>query len=83
MAHTKAQKAVKGNRDSKGKRRGVKLYGGQKIKAGNIIVRQVGAKFNAGEGAMMATDFTIMALKDGLVKFEEKKGKKYVSVIAA
>ncbi len=83
MAHTKAQKAVKGNRDSKGKRRGVKLYGGQKVKAGNIIIRQVGGKFTAGEGAIVAKDYTIMAVKDGLVKFGEKRGKKYVSVIPA
>lgn len=83
MAHTKAQKTVKGNRDSKAKRRGVKLFGGQRVKAGNIIIRQVGTKFFAGNGAMIANDFTIMALQDGLVKFGEKKGKKYVSVIAA
>jgi len=83
MAHTKAQKAVKGNRDSKPKRRGVKLFGGQKVKAGNIIIRQVGCKFNSGEGTMLSNDFTIIALKDGLVKFQEKKGKKYVSVIAS
>jgi len=81
MAHTKAQKAVKGNRDSKGKRRGVKLYGGEKVKAGNIIVRQVGSKFCAGEGVLLAKDFSLLALKDGVVKFSEKKGKKYVSVI--
>jgi large subunit ribosomal protein L27 len=75
MAHTKAQKAVKGNRDSKGKRRGVKLYGGEKVKAGNIIVRQVGSKFCAGEGVFLAKDFSLLALKDGIVKFSEKKGK--------
>jgi len=83
MAHTKAQKAVKGNRDSQPKRRGVKIYGGEKIKAGNIIVRQVGSKFNAGEGTMTGTDYTIHALKDGVVKFSVKKGKKYISVVAS
>jgi large subunit ribosomal protein L27 len=53
MAHTKAQRAVKGNRDSISKRRGVKLYGGEKAIPGNVIVRQKGTRVNAGEGVIL------------------------------
>jgi len=81
MAHTKAQKAVSGNRDSKSKRLGVKVYGGQPVKAGNIIIRQRGSKFNAGPGSMLSRDFTIIALKEGRVKFVQRRGEKYVYVI--
>ncbi|PIS15817.1 50S ribosomal protein L27 [Candidatus Roizmanbacteria bacterium CG09_land_8_20_14_0_10_41_9] len=81
MAHTKAQKAVSGNRDSAGRRLGVKVYGGHPVRPGNIILRQRGTKVNAGTGTMLSKDFTIMALKEGLVKFYVKRGEKYVSVI--
>lgn len=81
MAHTKAQKAVKGNRDSRSKRLGVKIYGGQTVLAGNVIVRQKGTKVNAGEGTLLSKDFTIVALRPGKAKFYTKLGKKYVSVI--
>lgn len=80
MAHTKAQRAVKGNRDSISKRRGVKLYGGQTVKAGNIIIRQQGTKVAAGPGVLQSTDFTLVALQDGIVKFYQRLGKKFVSV---
>ena len=81
MAHTKAQKAAKGNRDSKGKRLGVKVYDGEKVFPGFIIVRQRGTKINAGKGTMLSRDYTIIALKEGKVKFFQKKGEKYVKVI--
>lgn len=81
MAHTKAQKAVSGNRDSQSKRLGVKLYGGQKAFPGNIIIRQRGSKVWAGEGTMLSSDFTIIALKEGTVSFKTKYGKQYVSVV--
>lgn len=80
MAHTKAQKAVKGNRDSRSKRLGVKIFGGQKVIAGNVIVRQKGTKFFAGDGTTLSKDFTIVALKNGVVFFGQKYGKKYISV---
>lgn len=83
MAHTKAQGSVKGNRDSRSKRLGVKLYGGQKIFKGNIIARQKGTKFFAGTGVSMGNDFTLFAVKDGTVNFSIAKGKKIVSVINA
>lgn len=83
MAHTKAQGSVKGNRDSVAKRLGVKLYGGQKAKAGNIIVRQKGTKFFPGDGVMMGKDYTLMAIRDGVVGFKTRLGKKVVEVINA
>ncbi len=81
MAHTKAQKTVKGNKDSISKRLGVKIYGGQVANPGNIIVRQRGTKFYAGEGTILATDFTIMATKKGVVKFYKSRGKQYIKII--
>ncbi|MBI3619913.1 50S ribosomal protein L27 [Candidatus Roizmanbacteria bacterium] len=81
MAHTKAQKAVKGNRDSQAKRLGVKVWGGQKVVSGNIILRQRGSKVYAGEGALLTKDYTVMALRDGVVKFVTKKGRQYIFVV--
>jgi len=81
MAHTKAQGSVKGNRDSRSKRLGVKLYGGQKVSKGNIIIRQKGTKFFAGPGVSMGNDFTLFAVQDGVVDFKNSKSKKVVRVI--
>ena len=81
MAHTKAQGSVKGNRDSRPKRRGVKIYGGSKATPGSIIIRQVGTKFNPGPGVSMGRDFTLFAVEEGIVHFKTLKGKKYVEVI--
>lgn len=80
MAHTKSQKAASGNRDSRSKRLGVKLYGGQKVIPGNIIIRQKGTKFRAGNGTLLSKDYTIIALKEGVVDFKNIRGKKYVFV---
>jgi large subunit ribosomal protein L27 len=81
MAHTKAQGAVKGNRDSRAKRLGVKIYGGQKAIAGNIIVRQKGTKIHPGTGVSMGKDFTLFSVTDGTVTFKTLKGKKVVEVL--
>jgi large subunit ribosomal protein L27 len=80
MAHTKAQRAVKGNRDSISKRRGIKVYGGAMVQPGNIIVRQKGSLYRAGEHVHLSKDFTLIALKAGVVKFYERLGKRYVTV---
>lgn len=80
MAHTKSQKATRGNRDSRSKRLGVKMYGGQKVETGNIIVRQKGSKFKAGEGVLEARDFTLMALRAGVVAFRTHRGNTFVDV---
>lgn len=81
MAHTKAQKAAKGNKDSISKRRGVKVFGGGLVKPGYVIIRQKGSRVNAGDGTMLSRDFTIIALKEGKVKFLQRKGEKYVAVV--
>ena len=81
MAHTKAQGSVKGNRDSRSKRLGVKLYAGQKVSKGNIIVRQKGTKLFAGSGVRMGNDFTLFAVEDGVVKVKNLRGKKIIEVI--
>lgn len=81
MAHVKAGGVAKGNKDSVSKRLGVKIYGGQRARAGNIIIRQKGSKVWAGVGASMGTDSTIFALKDGTVAFSKRAGKQYVSII--
>jgi len=82
MAHTKSQRAAKGNRDSRSKRLGVKIYGGQKAKLGNVIIRQKGTKFHSGDGTKLSKDYTIIALRDGIVEFKQKLGKKYVCVFS-
>lgn len=81
MAHTKSGGTTKGNRDSKAKRLGVKIYGGQKAIPGNIIMRQKGTKIHPGNGVGMGNDYTLFALVEGTVRFIMKKGKKVVEVV--
>ncbi|CAO1659600.1 50S ribosomal protein L27 [Salinicola sp. LHM] len=85
MAHKKAAGSTRNGRDSESKRLGVKLYGGQKATAGNIIVRQRGTKFHAGTGVGIGKDHTLFALNDGVIKFEQKgpRNRKFVSVVSA
>jgi len=80
MAHVKAGGAVAGNRDSIAKRLGVKKFDGQKVKNGNIIVRQKGTKYYPADGTRLGNDYTLYAVKDGVVKFFVKLGKKLVAV---
>lgn len=77
MSHKKAGGSTKNGRDSKAKRLGVKVFGEQKVTAGAIIVRQKGTKFFPGENAGMGRDHSIFAKIDGIVRFTEKKMKKY------
>ena len=79
MAHKKGQGSSRNGRDSNGQRRGVKMYGGQQVRAGNIIVRQVGTRIHPGKGVGLGSDFTIFALVDGKIQFD--RGGKRVSVI--
>lgn len=85
MAHKKAGGSTRNGRDSESKRLGVKLFGGQAVKAGNILIRQRGTKFHAGYGVGLGKDHTLFAKVDGVVKFETKGafGRKYVSIVAA
>lgn len=77
MAHTKSAGAAKNLRDSKPKYLGVKKFGGEKVKPGDIIVRQRGSKFIAGEGVSYGKDYTIYALRQGIVKFKTKYKNKF------
>ena len=85
MAHKKGVGSSRNGRDSNPKYLGVKMYGGQAIEAGNIIVRQRGTQFHAGYGVGMGKDHTLFAKVDGVVKFEVKGafGRRYVSVVTA
>jgi len=85
MAHKKAGGSTKNGRDSQAKRLGVKRFGGEAVLAGNILVRQRGTQFKAGENVGVGTDHTLFALKNGKVAFA-KKGREqrtYVSVLAS
>jgi large subunit ribosomal protein L27 len=73
MSHVKAGGTAKNIHDSPGQRLGVKLFGGQKVKTGQVIVRQVGMNKRAGKGTMLSRNFTIHAMKDGVVKFQTRR----------
>lgn len=77
MAHKKAGGSTRNGRDSQAHRRGVKLFGGQLAKPGAIIIRQKGTNFFPGENVKMGVDFTIFALKEGKVVFEEKNRQRF------
>lgn len=81
MAHKKGGGATTKNRDSAGKRLGVKIYGGQKAAPGNIIIRQRGTKIYPGDGVMLGRDHTIFATIQGSVRFRQRLGKKFVDVV--
>lgn len=80
MAHKKGQGSSRNGRDSKPKMRGVKRYGGQIVKAGEILVRQCGTKFYPGQGVGLGRDFTLFALRPGQVTFEGPKDRRRVAV---
>lgn len=84
MAHKKAGGSSRNGRDSIGKRLGVKLFEGQLIRAGNILVRQRGSTYHPGENVGQGKDYTLFALSDGLVKFSRGRGnRKFISVLPA
>ena len=83
MAHKKGEGSVKNGRDSQSKRLGVKIYGGQAVVAGNIIIRQRGTVYHPGKNVGVGRDFTIFALTDGLVEFKKTKGDKTVVSVNA
>ena len=82
MSHKKGQGSSRNGRDSNPQYRGVKMYGGQTCRAGNIIVRQCGTKWHPGKGVGLGRDYTIFALIDGVIKYEKKK-RTYVHVVPA
>ena len=82
MAHKKAGGSSRNGRDSQGQRRGVKVFGGENVRAGNIIIRQLGTRIHPGRNVGMGRDFTIFAKIDGVVRYERlDKERKRVSVL--
>lgn len=83
MSHVKSGGATAQHSQKKrrGKNLGVKIFGGQAVKTGQIIVRQRGSKFHAGKNSQQGKDFTLFALQNGFVKFKRLKGKNYVDVV--
>jgi len=82
MAHKKGAGSTKNGRDSNAKRLGVKKFGGEKVQAGNILVRQRGMKFKPGVNVGCGKDFTLFALTDGTINFDYKEGKqKRINII--
>ncbi len=79
MAHKKGQGSSRNGRDSNAQRRGVKRFGGQEVRAGNILVRQCGTRFHSGQGVGCGNDYTLYALIDGYVKFD--RGGRRVNVV--
>jgi large subunit ribosomal protein L27 len=83
MAHKKGQGSSRNGRDSRGQRLGVKKFGGERVKAGNILVRQHGTKFHPGSNVGIGRDDTLFALADGIVRFERRGSeRKLISVLA-
>ncbi len=83
MAHKKAAGSSRNGRDSAGQRRGVKIFGGQQVKAGNIIVRQLGTRFHPGENVGVGKDYTLFAKIDGIVAYERHgRSRQKISVYA-
>jgi large subunit ribosomal protein L27 len=82
MAHKKAGGSSRNGRDSKGQRRGVKVFGGETVRAGNIIIRQLGTRIHPGRNVGMGRDFTLFALIDGVVNFDRlDRSRKRVNVM--
>jgi large subunit ribosomal protein L27 len=82
MAHKKAGGSSRNGRDSQGQRRGVKVFGGETVRAGNIIVRQVGTRIHPGKNVGMGRDYTLFALIDGVVRYERKdRERKRVTIL--
>jgi large subunit ribosomal protein L27 len=77
MSHVKAGGTAKNTRDSQGQRLGVKVYGGQKVNTGQVIVRQVGMTKRAGKGASVSRNFTIHADRDGVVTYKTRKVRRF------
>jgi len=83
MAHKKGQGSSNNGRNSNAQRRGVKVFGGQRVKAGSIIVRQLGTRYKPGDNVGCGKDYTLFALKDGVVEFNKRQRKVHVREVVA
>jgi large subunit ribosomal protein L27 len=80
MSHKKGQGSSRNGRDSNAQRRGVKVFGGQQVNAGAILVRQVGTRIHAGRNVGVGNDYTLFALRDGVVHYDDRRGRKVARV---
>jgi large subunit ribosomal protein L27 len=80
MAHKKGQGSSRNGRDSNGQRRGVKVFGGQHVSAGSILVRQLGTRIHPGRGVGLGRDYTLFALTDGVVRYGRSRGRVFATV---
>ncbi len=80
MAHKKGQGSTRNGRDSAGQRRGIKIFAGQTVKAGMILVRQLGTKVHAGRGVGTGRDYTLFAMREGTVRYYDSRNHKVVTV---
>lgn len=80
MAHKKGQGSSRNGRDSNGQRRGMKVFGGQQVTAGSILIRQLGTKIHPGKNVGLGRDFTLFALCDGVVGYGRARGRKVATV---
>jgi len=80
MAHKKGQGSSRNGRDSQGQRRGVKVYAGQRVTAGSILVRQLGTRIHPGRNVGLGRDYTLFALQDGVVNYGKSKGRVVATV---
>jgi len=80
MAHKKGAGSSRNNRDSQAQRLGFKKFGGESVRAGNIILRQRGTRFHPGTNVGLGKDYTIFATVEGFVTFKEKRGRQYINV---
>ncbi len=83
MAHKKGQGSSRNGRDSQGQRRGMKAYGGEAVNAGTILVRQLGTRIYPGKNVGLGRDYTLFALTDGTVNYQQSRGKVIASVVAS
>jgi large subunit ribosomal protein L27 len=81
MAHTKSGGKTRQHSQRAGKRLGLKIFGGEKVKVGQIIIRQRGTKFHPGQGVEMGRDHTLFAIKEGIVQFKKRQGDNLVVVV--
>jgi len=83
MAHKKGQGSSSNGRDSNAQRRGVKRFGGEKVTSGTILVRQLGTRFHPGVNVGLGRDYTLFALKDGVVEFDKRQRKVHIREVTA
>ncbi|MEC8276070.1 MAG: 50S ribosomal protein L27 [Myxococcota bacterium] len=81
MAHKKGQGSTRNGRDSNPQYRGIKRHDGQFVRAGNILIRQLGTKFHAGENVGTGRDWTLFALTDGHVRFSKRQNRRHISIV--